>query len=124
MDHYGLLLRKLREEAGLSQTECAKKMNKPQTTLSNIERNHAPQIDDIINYIQCVKPDLPLYKFFMKDTDVVENMGLDQEWLNIGKSIQSWPDHIKDLFYQQVHIAMKVVVELAANGQLSWLQPK
>jgi transcriptional regulator with XRE-family HTH domain len=95
MEHYGLKLRKLREDKGLSQTQCAKMMEIPQTTLSNIERNHSPQIDVIANYIKKVAPELPLYRFFLNDTDFKNITGVDPRWVTIAQLVEHMPEDIQ-----------------------------
>jgi|GEM_PF-5959998 len=95
MEHYGLKLRRLREEKGLSQTQCANLMGIPQTTLSNIERNHAPTIDVIANYIEKVAPEMPLFRFFVTDFDLKQLTGVDPGWIHIAQLVEQMPDDVQ-----------------------------
>jgi len=95
VEHYGLKLRGLREKKGLSQTECAKLLDLPQSTLSNIERNHSPQIDVIVSYVKKVAPDIRLYEFFMDDGDIKEITGVDPSWITIAQMVEQMPEEIK-----------------------------
>ena len=45
----------------------------------------------------------------MGEQEIKDFMGLDPEWLEIGKVIQPFPVEVKNLFYDQILAAMKTL---------------
>jgi transcriptional regulator with XRE-family HTH domain len=104
---YGSRLRELIKISEFNQAELADKIGVSKSTISFWINSEFPPLDGIESVCNAI--DMPIYRFFMSDKNVEEFMGIDPEWLEIGKVIQPLPAEVKNLFYNQILAAMKTL---------------
>lgn len=107
---YGSRLREVIKDSEYNQVELAEKIGVSKSTISFWINAEYPPLDGIEKV--CNEIGMPLYAFFMTDKDIEDFMGLDLQWLEIGKIVQPWPVEVKSLFYEQISVAMKTTKEL------------
>ena len=104
---YGSRLRELIKSSNFNQVEVAEKIGVSKSTISFWINSEYPPLDGVESV--CNALDMPLYRFFMSNENIEEFMGLDPEWLEIGKVIQPLPAEVKNLFYSQILASMKTL---------------
>ena len=104
---YGSRLREIIKNSDFNQVELAEKIGVSKSTISFWINAEYPPVDGI--EAVCNVLGISLYRFFMSDQDVETFMGIDPEWLEIGKVIQPLPVEVKNLFYNQILAAMKTL---------------
>lgn len=104
---FGTRLREVIEIEGLKQAELAEKIGVSRSTISFWCNSEYPPLDGIEKV--CNEIGMPLYNFFMSEKDVNDFMGIDPQWLEIGRVIQPYPVEIKNFFYGAIHLNMKAL---------------
>jgi transcriptional regulator with XRE-family HTH domain len=114
---YGNRLKLLVKEAGFGQNEFASKIGIAGSTMSiwcNAEYPPLEGIEKICNAL-----DMPLYRFFMSTKDIEDFMGVDPEWLEMGKAIQPLSSNLKSFFYDAIYRTMKAIHVALKEAQQS-----
>jgi len=113
---YGSRLKELIKAAGYGQNEFASEIGVASSTMSVWCNAEYPTLEGIETV--CKALDIDLYRFFMTDEDVEAFMGIDPEWLEIGKTIQPYPVDIKNFLYKMIDAALDTVhAALLKDGQ-------
>jgi len=104
---YGTRLRGLIESYGLKQSDIALKINVSKSTVSFWINAEYPPLEGIEKI--CAVLGIPVYQFFMSEKDIENFMGVDPEWLEMGKAIQPLPDSIKNYTYKAIYQVAETV---------------
>lgn len=104
---YGSRLREIIKGSSFNQVELAEKIGVSKSTISFWINSEFPPLEGIESI--CNALEIPVYRFFMGEQEIKDFMGLDPEWLEIGKVIQPFPVEVKNLFYDQILAAMKTL---------------